>query len=251
MRLIRRFVKELFYFPSFVLTLLVTPFILVDITSENRKLRYNHKRVVRALTRHRTLRKLLRHALSLDIRFSIHQNDMKRQGIKWWIVFRRHGPWPSHILAGRYLNFLASSFDETSMHPVIWVQIDHQGRIKPSRTIDRLYFLSHELGHLTRHQKGQGRCSWGERRDCFYDELSATLEGVKILKNLGYPLDFPAFARQALKTEFSTGRCSPCIDRTLSLCIEPLNEYFHFQAKEKTSGWTLDPSKFLDRVKDL
>jgi len=248
MKLLRRLKEEMVYFPVFIAALLLTPVMIISIASANRELKNNHRKVIAILTRDRAFRKLLRHALALDVKFSIHHKKLKRQDVSWEIICSPPAPYTKQALAGRYLNFLFS-FGTALAHPVIRVQIDHRGRLKPSSRIDRLWFLSHELGHLARHQKGQGRCSWGKRRHCFRDELSATLEGIKILKDLGYTLNFSALAQRAFYEESITGRCFSCIND--ARCRNVLSELLSFTRQKESRGWSINSSKLRNKARKL
>jgi len=240
--MVGRIIKEIVTFPLFLLVVLMTPVLAIGIKSFNNELKENHKKVLAALQKETELKRLLDYALSLGIKFSIH-GEKKKKGATWYIRLNSYRP-KGQTLLGKYNNFL-STFDYRNKQPIIYVQTGADGNLQPPETMQLIYFLSHELGHVINREKNY--CE-RKRNPCLKDELMATLRGIKTLMALGYDYDFPCLAEQWTTSELMTLRCAECIGDVS--CQEQLEGPLSI-SQEKDNTYTINYENIFEAVDNV
>jgi len=233
-----RIIKEIVTFPVFLLVVIMTPILAIGIKSFNNELKENHKKVLSALQKEKELKRLLDYALTLGIKFSIHNKKLKNL-MMWYVLHNSPRPKGTTLLA-RYVDFL-STFDETIKQPVVYVHMDRKNNLLPPDKMQLFKFLSHELGHIRNGNTKLDRCSSKRRNPCFRDELFATLEGEQILKELGYDFDYPALRRRWAEDEIRSIRCIACVED--EQCRTALDDLLTITQKD--NAYTLNLEKLL------
>lgn len=227
----RRLAKEIAALPVLALVMLYTPFIVLGILLNNRDLRRNNKKIIEYLEKEPLLLPLTRYAREKHgIRFTFHGSHVKKGVVLWFVQDPRRMGKATTILEG-YGNWL-KRHNESWKGPVIYLQFDWKHKsIMPYSLPEQLRFLSHEIAHLENWGKDRDICLAGKKgQECAKREVWADLEGLAILRRLGYD---PRILRQVLGTNEILGellRCKKCLKD--SRCWKELEQFgFTFHAR--------------------